>query len=118
MIHETIWLSMEGSMSYARLITYIQEDYEEIPIADRPLVVICPGGAYQFTSDREGEPLAMQFLAMGYHAAVLKYSCAPAVFPTALMELAYSIRLIRQHAQEWHVNPNQVIVLGLSLIHI
>ena len=114
MIHETIRLSMEGSMSYARLITYIQEDYEEIPIADRPLVVICPGGAYQFTSDREGEPLAMQFLAMGYHAAVLKYSCAPAVFPTALMELAYSIRLIRQHAQEWHVNPNQVIVLGCS----
>lgn len=114
MIYNTYRITLEGSQPYAKLFTYIQEHSEEIAIADRPLVLVCPGGGYEWISAREGEPLAMQFLAMGYHAAVLKYSCAPAVFPTALTELAYSVRLIRQNAAAWHVDPNKIIVLGCS----
>lgn len=114
MIYETYPITMAGSLPYAKLTVYIQEYFEEIVLGDRPLVLICPGGGYEWTSDREAEPLAMAFLAMGYHAAVLRYSCAPAVFPTALTELAYSVRLIRQKAKEWHVNPKQIIVLGCS----
>ncbi len=114
MKNEVYQVKVEGSLPETRLTTYIQEHYKEIDIETRPLVLICPGGAYAYTSPREGEALAFQFLSMGYHAAVLNYSCAPAVYPTALTELAYSIRLIREHAQEWHVNPRQIIVLGCS----
>ncbi len=114
MIYNTYQITLEGSQPGARLTTYIQDHSEEIAVADRPLVLVCPGGGYEWTSEREGEPLAMQFLAMGYHAAVLKYSCAPAVFPTALTELAYSVRLIRQNAAAWHVDPDKIIVLGCS----
>lgn len=114
MKNETYPISLAGSQPYAKLTTYIQEESAEIIISERPLVLVCPGGAYAFTSDREADPLALQFLAMGYHAAVLRYSVAPATFPTSLCELAYSIRLIRQHAKEWHVNPEQIIVLGCS----
>lgn len=42
------------------------------------------------TSDREAEPIAMQFLAAGCNAFVLRYSVAPSVFPTALLEAAGS----------------------------
>ena len=77
-------------------------------------MLICPGGAYTVTSDREAEPLALQFLAMGYHAAVLRYSVVPAVFPASLCELAVSVRLVREHAKEWHVDPEQIVVLGCS----
>lgn len=114
MIYETYPISVGGSLPYAKLITYIQENFEDVAICGRPLVLVCPGGGYGMTCDREGEPLAMQFMAMGYHAAVLKYSCAPAVFPTALAELAYSIRLIRENAESWHVEPDKIIVLGCS----
>jgi len=114
MINETISIKVEGSLPDTRLITYIQDHFDEVDIDTRPLVLVCPGGAYAYTSNREGEALAMQFLAMGYHAAVLKYSCAPAVYPTALTELASSILLIRRNAEKWHVNPEQVIVLGCS----
>lgn len=114
MIHETYQISVPGSLPDTKLITYIQGDFQDVAISARPLVLVCPGGGYVGTCDREGEPLAMQFLAMGYHAAVLKYSCAPAVFPTALAELACSVRLIREHAQEWHVEPRKIIVLGCS----
>ena len=114
MINATYKIELKGSQSYAKLVTYIQEDSAEIGIQDRPLVLVCPGGAYAFTSDREAEVLALQFLAMGYHAAVLRYSVVPSVFPTSMSELAYSVRLIRQNAREWHVNPEQIVVLGCS----
>lgn len=114
MKNETFKIQVEGSLPETQLITYIQDYYQEIKIDSRPLVLICPGGAYAYTSPREGEAFAMQFLAMGYHAAVLKYSCAPAVFPTSLTELASAMILIRQHAREWHVDPDKIIVLGCS----
>ena len=112
MKNETIAIQMEGSLPETRLITYIQDSYPEVDIASRPLVLICPGGAYAYTSPREGEAFAMQFLAMGCHAAILKYSCAPAVYPTALTELAAAMKLIRENAAEWHVD--RIIVLGCS----
>lgn len=112
MINETFPIQAEGSLPDTRLITYIQDHYQEIDIQTRPLILICPGGAYAYTSPREGEAFAMQFLAMGCHAAVLKYSCAPAVYPTALTELAASMKLIRENAEKWHVDS--VIVLGCS----
>ena len=40
----------------------------------RPAVLICPGGAYLGCSDREAEPVALRFAAMGYHAFVLRYA--------------------------------------------
>ena len=114
MIHKVYPIQVEGSQSYARLTVYIQEHYEEVGIDDRPMVLICPGGAYAYTSPREGEAYAMQFLSFGYHAAVLNYSCAPSVYPAALTELALSVALIRSRAREWHVAPRQVIVMGSS----
>ena len=114
MRNEVFEIKAAGSLPEARLITYLQDYYEEIGIKERPLVLICPGGGYGYTSAREGEAFAMQFLAMGYHAAVLKYSCAPAVFPTALTELALAMRLIRDNAQDWNVAADKILVLGCS----
>ena len=88
MLYEKNDIGGEGSQEYAALYTYILDDSEQLAIRKRPLVLICPGGGYQHTSDREAEIVAMQFLAMGYHAAVLRYSCAPSVYPAALLELA------------------------------
>ena len=38
-----------------------------------PCMVVCPGGGYNMTSDREAESIAPQFLAEGYRAAVVRY---------------------------------------------
>ena len=114
MINKTIEMNVKGSLPGAKLVTYVQEYTGSIGIDKRPFIIICPGGGYKGTSDREAECMALQFLAMGYHAGVLRYSCAPARFPTALTELAYSVMLIREHAEEWHVDTNKIIVQGCS----
>lgn len=114
MIHLTYPIQVEGSLPEAKLVTYLQDYSESIAVEDRPLILICPGGAYAYTSDREAEPIALQFLAMGYHAAVLRYSCAPAKYPVALLELASAIALIRRNGEKWHVDRDKIIVQGCS----
>ena len=59
-------------------------------------------------------PIILEFNSMGYQAAVLRYSCAPAVYPTALCEVAQSVKLIREHAEDWNVDAEKIIVMGFS----
>lgn len=107
-------MQAEGSLPGSRLIVYIQEYSKDMAYNERPLVLLCPGGGYARTSDRESESMALQFMAMGCHAAVLRYSCAPAVYPTALHEAASAMKLIREHAGEWHVDEKKIIIQGCS----
>ena len=74
MLVEKFKIAAEGSGENANLKTYIIDSSEQMKYNKRPLVLICPGGGYGFVSDREAEVMALQFTAMGYHAAVLTYS--------------------------------------------
>ncbi len=114
MRYETFDCKNENSLENANLQLYLLDHSPEIDIQTRPIILICPGGGYGFTSDREAEIIAMQFLSMGYHSAVLRYSVAPAVFPTALLELAKSVAYIRENAAKFNVNQNQIILCGFS----
>ena len=107
-------IQVAGSQEYARLTTYLLDVTQKFSVLARPLILVCPGGGYNHTSEREGEIVALQFNAMGYHAAVLDYSCAPAVFPTALLELTKAVAYLRANAQQWQIDPNRIAVLGFS----
>lgn len=107
-------IQVSGSQEYARLTTYLLDVTQKFSVLARPLILVCPGGGYNHTSEREGEIVALQFNAMGYHAAVLDYSCAPAVFPTALLELTKAVAYLRANAQQWQIDPNRIAVLGFS----
>jgi len=80
----------------------------------RPAVLIIPGGGYSRVSPREAEPVALQFVARGYAAFVLDYSCAPLRFPTALREAALAMRYIRENAADFEVNPHMIAAMGFS----
>lgn len=79
----------------------------------RPAVIICPGGGYMATSDREAEPVALRFLAQGYHAFVLRYSVQTR-FPQPMHDLAKAMQLVRANADEWFLDPGQIAVCGFS----
>ena len=44
----------------------------------------------------------------------MRYSVAPAVYPTALLEAAASMKLIHEHAKEWYVDTDKIVVQGSS----
>ena len=115
MIYKKIEIKVEGYQETADLYTYILDNSVEMhPDRKRPVVVICPGGGYEMTSDREAEPIAMQYLARGYHAVILRYSVAPARYPLALMQLAKTVAYLREHAGEFHIDTDKIILQGFS----
>ena len=108
MIYKKVEIKVEGYQETADLYTYILDNSVEMrPDRKRPVIVICPGGGYTMTSDREAEPIAMQYLARGYHAVILRYSVAPARYPLALLQLAKSVAYLREHAEEFHIDTAQ-----------
>ena len=66
------------------------------------------------TSDREAEPIAMQYLVRGYHAVILRYSVEPARYPLALLQLAKSVAFLRKNAAEFHIDTNKIVLQGFS----
>lgn len=116
MIYEEIPIQAEGSADYARLQVYIQDTPHDgsLKVKMRPLILICPGGGYERTSYREGEPLALHFLSRGYHACVLRYSVAPVHFPTQVLEVGCAVRIIRENAGKWNVDMDRIVVQGSS----
>ena len=80
----------------------------------RPCLLICPGGGYGMVSQRETEPIALQFLPEGYNVFVLTYSVEPFCFPTQLRQVAAAMEIIHSHAGEWDCDPNRVAIMGFS----
>ncbi len=98
------------------LTVYLRDSTDRMPnVIDRPLVLVVPGGGYVHVSAREGDPVALQFAAAGYHTAVLDYAiCEKARDYLPLRQLAQAIGLVRQHAAQWHVLPEKIAVCGFS----
>ncbi len=94
----------------------------------RPGVLICPGGSYHYCSDREAEPVALRFAAMGYHAFILRYSVQsendpsnenldikPYLrHPAPMLEIGMSFSLLNEHADEWMLDAKKIAVCGFS----
>lgn len=101
--------------SNAFIDIYIPGNSEEInKNKKRKTVVICPGGGYKFTSDREAEPVALNFVSRGFNAIILRYSLDPNRFPKALLELASVINYTRSMTDNWNVDNDNIIVCGFS----
>lgn len=101
--------------SDARLICYIPDNSEEIEAhRKRRAIIICPGGSYAKTSDREAEPIALELLSMDCAVCILRYSCAPRRFPKALCELAQSVLFLKENAERFNIDEGKILVMGFS----
>lgn len=115
MVTKTREITVPGQLTGAAKLTgYLIKEVSVAPDRKRPAVIVCAGGGYSFRSDRESEPIALQFMAMGCHAFILDYSVAPNHFPTSVRELGEAIAYIREHAEEWQIDPEKIIVCGFS----
>lgn len=114
-LYENLGIPRSEGASGGYLICYIHEQAEEFCIGrQRPAMIIAPGGAYCYISQREGEPVALAFLERGYNSFVLKYSIRTAKHPTQLIEGAMAIAYVKSHAAELYVDPDHVAMAGFS----
>ena len=96
--------------------TYLPYNMTEMNRQDekRPCLVVCPGGGYGCCSQRESEPIALNFLPEGYNVFVITYSCKPNKFPTQLREVAAVMELIYAYADEWNCDTSKIAIMGFS----
>lgn len=81
----------------------------------RPAVIICPGGGYEFLSQREIDPASTAFLAAGFNTFVLRYSILEhATDANPAVDASRAVRWVRAHADELGVDPDRIAVLGFS----
>jgi len=115
------------------LTPYILSDSPELLNGKkRPAVLVCPGGGYLNCSDREAEPVALRFVAMGYHAFVLRYSTyhggkpgfvanpqemqvnPNCVYPAPMRDIGKAFLTLRACADEWLVDVDKIALCGFS----
>lgn len=107
--------SIEVNQSSVPLRCYLPDGAPSaLAQANRPAVLVFPGGAYKITYEGEAEPIALQYVAAGMCAFVLNYSVFPARFPQALLEGLTAIRYIREHAREFGIDAHRISVCGFS----
>ena len=88
--------------------------------ANGAAVLICPGGGYKILAiDHEGYQIAEWLNNLGISAFVLKYRLPDerimkdqSIGP--LQDAQRAIRLIRNNAQKWKINPRKIGVMGFS----
>lgn len=120
MIYEKILLKdfIDGIKTDATLTTYVRSTSNAIePDRKRASVLICPGGGYSCVSDRENEPIALAFLALGYNAFVLRYSTSDLndeKYPTQLLESSAALAYIRRNSEKYHVKNDSIAICGFS----
>jgi acetyl esterase/lipase len=82
-------------------------------------VVVFPGGGYRILAiDLEGTEVCDWLNSAGITCVLLKYR-VPGTgpypkSPAALQDAQRALGLVRQHAAEWHIDPNRIGVLGFS----
>ena len=89
-------------------------------IATGEAVLIFPGGGYGILAyDWEGTDFAKWLNAQGIAGIVVKYRLPLSTSLTdpkevPLLDAQRAIRLVRQHAESWHINPSKVGIMGFS----
>ena len=83
-------------------------------------VVICPGGGYILVAiDKEGYNIARWLNSQGIAAFVLKYRLPkpvlkPEALPYPLLDAGRAIRMVREGAAQWGVDPQRIGIMGFS----
>jgi len=83
-------------------------------------VIICPGGGYiRLSIGHEGYEMAKAFNKIGIAAFVLKYRLPNDSFMTnkewvPLQDAEQAIKLVRENAGKWNINPDKVGIVGFS----
>ena len=92
----------------------------------RGTLIICPGGGFAFKSSNEGKEIAEFFYGKGLNVAILDYAVKdtvsgvtgpgldPATFRAACEDAKRAVRLLRYHAKEWGILPDQIGIGGFS----
>lgn len=82
----------------------------------RKAILVMPGGAYSMIChDHEGELIGQAFIPYGFNVFILHYSVGrKAAYPRQLIQASLAVKHIRDHAEEYNIDPDEVYAIGFS----
>ena len=115
-VEKTTGITRISKISRPTLTVFLPEKDK----ANGTAVIICPGGGYSINAfGHEGLDVAKEFTAMGVAAFVLKYRIPndatminKEIGP--LQDAQQAIKMVRERAKEFNVNPLKVGIMGFS----
>ena len=113
-LYKTYGLKREEGQE-GTLVCYIHGTSPEISeTRRRPAMLVVAGGGYWNVSDREREPISIEYFAQGYNVFELKYSVNPFSYPVQQTEACMAMAYIRDNAEELKIRPDKVAAVGFS----
>ncbi|WP_173811090.1 alpha/beta hydrolase [Hymenobacter caeli] len=91
-----------------------------IGTANGTSIIVCPGGSYAFLSmTNEGTEVAQRLTGMGITVFILKYrlpndALQPDKSIAPLLDAQQALRLVRQQAPKYNLNPERIGLMGFS----
>jgi len=90
-----------------------------LPLAEKntgTAIIVCPGGGYGSHASYEGADYADYLAKNGIAGFVLKYRLGTHGYrhPLMLQDAQRAIRMLRAHAEQWKIKPNQIGIMGSS----
>ena len=80
-----------------------------------PTVVWIHGGAWISGIKEDVDPYARIIAARGYTTVTLNYTISPeATYPTALHQLNTALGYLAEHASDYRIDPNRIVIAGDS----
>lgn len=99
-------------------LTNVTKPTISVYLAEKPngiCIICCPGGGYfGLSMVNEGSGYAEWMNKQGITLVVLKYRMPNEHREIPLADGEQAIRLVRSHAEEWHINPQKVGIMGHS----
>lgn len=95
--------------------------YQPAPgVKKKAALIVCPGGGYAgLAIDKEGYAMGRYFAEKGFVVAVLKYRLPDVAvtgdgLPLSQQDALEAVRVVREKAKGWGVDPKRVGILGCS----
>ena len=111
MLHERVYLDKTDDRVY--IDTYVANDRTVL----RDAMLVIPGGGYHnVCTEREGEPIALAYLAKGLNCFVLNYRVGQDgdTYPKQLIDASRAILHIRENSEKYSIDPSRVFAVGFS----
>lgn len=116
MICEKCLLEEKNEQVY--FMKYLLDNSPDIELNRKhPAMIVCPGGGYLGTSDREAEPVAVYYLNRGFQVFVLRYNTektGDARYPRPLYDICKMMKIIHENSTEWNIAPDKIGIVGFS----
>lgn len=115
-ISEKIYLTDDGKASLEVLgLPIFDNGRSKWQTAQRPVMVVVPGGSYLYCSDREAYPVGLRFAAKGYQVFILRYHVGDeSDYPRPFLDLSLAIKHIKENKDKYKIDINNISVAGFS----